>query len=186
MATKTSKFNITINQATGGAPGIAPLAIINKTKRLFDTTDGMSLKDKIGAIILTQSIIDSMKDQVDALVNQLKGTPIEDVVKALAAEGSIPSAEVVPVFTVIDKTGSKVSKVLATSVSKAFSMDDFKEVIKDPDVFAKLPDEYKITTIQNKPYFEALYKAGALGMYEKYFSLATTDTTVLKAYAGKE
>lgn len=183
---KPTKTDITITMGSSDTGGIAPLAIINRTKRLFDSTDGVPLKDKIGALILTQTIIDSMQGQLNALVDQLKGTPIADVMAALAAEGSIPSAESIPVFTVVDKAGRKTSKILSTSLSKTFSMDDFKEAIKDPDVFSALPDEYKITTVQSKAFFEALYKAGALGAYEGYFSLSTTTSTVLKACAGKE
>lgn len=180
MATKTIKKEIVISQQTKDNPtGISPITVLVGAKRLLDSSDA-PVSTKIASLILGQQILADLKAQVENLQTQLEDASYEDVCKALIDEGLLKEGET-PVFSVIDKKGKKISKVLTTTTSHSLNMDAFKEEVKDPDVFAALPDEYKKVDIQGKPFFTSLYKAGLLGSYEKFFSMEDKTTTGLKS-----
>lgn len=179
-------YEIEIKQSASGTKGISPLSIISNCKRLLDNSDGVSVGDKLGAIILAQTMVDTIQGQIDNLVEQLQGTPYDSIIDTLVKEGTIPEKGVVPVFTVIDRSGKRTTKALGTSVSNILDMGPFKALAEDPDKFRALPDEYKTVKLQDKSFFSKLYRADALGEYKKYFSLTSTTNTILKAPGAKK
>lgn len=175
------KKEIVLSQQTKDNPtGISPISVLVGAKRLLDTSDA-SVSSKIGALIMGEQILADLKAQIDNLSDQLEQTDYEDIVDALIKEGVLEEGEV-PVFSVIDKKGKKVSKVLTTTTTKSLNMDAFKDLVKDPDIFKALPEEFKKIDIQGKSFFSSLYKAGKIGAtYEKYFSMEDSTKTTLKA-----
>lgn len=177
---KQVKREIVISQQTEKTEGINPIGVLVKTRRLLGD-DGTPVSTKIGALILGEQILEDLKNQIKDLSEQLETTTYEDILKALIEEGVLHSEDEVPVFTVINKKGEKVTKALTTTTTKSLNMDAFKEAIKDPDVFKALPEEFKKTDIQGKPFFTSLYKAGKLGpVYEGYFSMEDSIKNTLK------
>lgn len=179
MATEI-KREIRITQQTKDNPeGISPISVLVKSKTLLSSADA-PVSAKIGAIILGKQILSDLKSQLDNLEIQLEETPIEDLKKALIAEGVLAEGEK-PIFVITDKTGKEHTKTLSETVTHSLNMDKFKDLVKDPAVFDALPEEYKKHDIQGKPFFSSLYREGSLGIYEKYFSMEDKTTTGLKS-----
>lgn len=181
MATKIIKKEIVVNQATKENPnGINPISVVIGSKRLLDTSDS-SVSSKLAAMILTEAVIKELKDHLDNLNDQLTNASYDDIVNALIAEGSLAAGEV-PVISVVDKKGNKISKILTTSAKSDLVYDSFKALAEDPEFFDKLPDIYKVVALQGKTFFKSLYKKDAIeDEYKKYFTMEETTTTGLKA-----
>ena len=157
---------------------INAIKIITAQESLMDTSK-YSLKDKIAAISVINDSIATLTEHVEKLTAELENVPMEDICNELIKNKDILAGET-PVFAVVDRTGTiKKFEVVSSTKTGAFNMDEFKKYAEDPANYAALPDSYKKASLQGVPFFRGLYKAGALGTYEKYFT-KEEDKTITK------
>lgn len=182
MATKKIKREIVISQQTDKNPkGIVPSKIISSSDRFLDTTTN-TVAQKIGGLILAQAIYEDLGTKIDHMEKQINALPYSDLIKALVDEGVINEGET-PVFTVVNKSGTKISKELLEKTTSSFDMSSFRSYIADPDHYEELPDEYKVLkkdTLSSAE-FKRLFQADAIApAYKGMFALNTETKNSLK------
>lgn len=182
MAAKKLKREIVISQQTDKEPkGIVPSKIISSSDRFLDTSTN-TVAQKIGGLILAQAIYEDLGTKIEHMEKQINALPYADIIKALVEEGVMVEGET-PVFTVINKSGTKISKELIEKTSTSFDMSSFKAYISDPDHYEGLPDEYKVIKhdILSSTEFKRLYQDDAIApAYKKFFTLTTEQKNSFK------
>ena len=175
---KKITHEIIVSQKNKSGDGINPISTIVGAKSLFD--DSSTLSSKLGALVLIEKILKDLKDHFDNLMDELKATPSEEICKRLVEEGVLGEGET-PIISVVDKTGTKTSKIVCETTRKSLNIDALKALASDPAVFATMPDELKKSSLQTTAVIKSLLDAGTLpDMYKPYVCEEEIKTTGLK------